>query len=174
LVQRMDPLKRPQSTASDDMNTPPDASGVEMFATWGGLMAGVATILFLAVLLDQKPFETQIIALAADTEYVFFLVFCDSRAWRGYSLRNKTVQQELPRLLGVHCVFVVLIIAALTFALSARSRLPSSWVLESGPKHESPFEFGLIVIGAIAATAQAWVYRRILGRALAVETATTR
>lgn len=165
----MDQLNQRQDTIADAMNTPPKASGLEMFATWAGLMLGAATILLLGILLGEKPFGLQIVAVAADTEYVFFLVFCDSRAWRGYSLRDKRVQRELPRLLGPHCFFLFLIVVALTVALSSRSRLPSSWVVESGSKHDSPFAVALIIAGVLAATAQAWLYRNKLARALAVE-----
>jgi hypothetical protein len=156
------------------MNTPPSASGVEMLVTWVGLIAGAMTIVLLATIWFPRQFGLQIVSLVADTEFVFFLVFCDSRAWRGYSLRNKRVQQELPRLLGIHCLFLVVVFAVLTFALSARPRLPSSWLAESGPKHDSPLEFGLIVIGAITMMTQAWIYRNILRRAVEIESTTIR
>jgi hypothetical protein len=148
------------------MDTPPDASLLMMSLTWVGIMAGMMTTFLLAILMVHRPFGIQVIFLVADTEFVFFLVFCDSRAWRGYSLRNKRVQQELPHLLGIHCLFLVLIFALLTFALSAQSRLPSSWLVESGPKDVSPFAFGLIFIGVITVMTQAWTYRRILSRVL--------
>jgi hypothetical protein len=170
----MGETKHRQSTAPDAMKTPPSASAVEMLVTWVGLVAGAMAIILLATIWLPRQFGLQIVSLVGDTELVFFLVFCDSRAWRGYSLRNKRVQQELPHLLDVHCLFLILVFALLTFALSARSRLPSSWLVESGPKYDSPFALGLIVIGTMTAMTQAWIYRKILRRAVAVENATTR
>jgi hypothetical protein len=151
------------------MDTPPDASLLKMFITWVGIVAGVLAIFLLFILLNHRPFEIQVVSLVADTEFVFFLVFCDSRGWRRYSLRNKQVQRELPRLLGIHCLFLVLIFALLTFALSAQSRLPSSWLVESGPRDVSPFAFGLILIGVITVMTQAWILRKILKLALEAE-----
>src|SRR5258706_6435516 len=151
------------------METPPDASLLKMFITWVGIMAGALTTFLLAILLVHRPFGIQILFLVADTELVFFLVFFDSRAWRGYSLRDKRVQHALPRLLGIHCFCLVLIFALLTFALSAKPRLPSSWVTESGPKDTSPFALVLILIGGITPTIQAWRYRMILRRAVESE-----
>ena len=155
------------------VDTPPDASLLKMFITWVGIMAGALTTLLLAILLVHRPFGIKILFLVADTEFVFFLVFFDSRAWRGYSLRNKRVQQELPRLLGIHCFCLVLIFALLTFALSVEPRLPGSWVMENGPKDTSPFALILILIGGITPTIQAWGYRRILRRAVEDENTTT-
>jgi hypothetical protein len=151
------------------MDTPPDASLLKMFITWVGIMAALLTLFLLLIFLRDGRFQLQIVSVLADTGFVFFLVFCDSRAWRGYSLRNKRVQQELPRLLGIHCLFLVLLFALLTFALSVRPHLPHSWLVESGPKDVSPFAFGLIWIGVITLMTQAWVLRKILRRASEAE-----
>lgn len=159
----------PEIKAANIMDTPPKDSILTSFLTWVGIMAALMATFLLLILLDHRPFEIQIVSLVADTELVFFLVFFDSRAWRGYSLRDKRVQQALPRLLGIHCFCLVLIFALLTFALSAKPRLPSSWVTESGPKDTSPFALVLILIGGITPTIQAWRYRRILRRAVESE-----
>jgi len=120
----------------------------------------------LVILLDGRPFELQTISLIADTEFVFFFVFCNSRSWRGYSLRNKTVQQQLPHLLQIHCLFLVLLIAVETFALSERPHLPDSWIAERGPRLLSPFESGLLLIGMAIVITQVLISRRILSRTL--------
>jgi len=155
------------------MDTPPNDTILTSVLTWVGIMAALMATFLLLILLDHRPFEIQIVSLVWDTEFVFFLVFFDSRAWRGYSLRNKRVQQELPRLLGIHCFCLVLIFALLTFALSVEPRLPSSWVTENGPKDMSPFVLVLILIGGITPTIQAWRYRRILRRAVEDENTAT-
>jgi hypothetical protein len=163
----------PEVKAANVMDTAPSDSILTSFLTWVGLMAALLATFLLLILLDHRPFEIQIVSLVADTEFVFFLVFFDSRAWRGYSLRNKRVQQELPRLLGIHCFCLVLIFALLTFALSVEPRLPSSWVTKNGPKDTSPFALLLIFIGGVTPTIQAWRYRRILRRAVEDENTTT-
>lgn len=155
------------------MDTPPQDSMLTAFLTWVGIMAALLATFLLVILLNHRPFEIQIIALVWDTEFVFFLVFFDSRAWRGYSLRDKRVQQELPHLLGIHCACLVLIFALLSFALSVEPRLPSSWVRENGPRDTSPFVLVLILIGGITPTIQAWRYRRILRLAVEAENITT-
>jgi hypothetical protein len=154
------------------MDTPPQDSILPAFLTWVGIMAALLGTFLLVILLNHRPFESQILALVWDTEFVFFLVFFDSRAWRGYSLRNKQVLQELPRLLGIHCFCLVLIFVLLTFALSVEPRLPSSWVTENGPKDTSPFALVLILIGGITPTIQAWRYRKILSGAVEAKNTT--
>lgn len=151
------------------MDTPPVGSSTKGFITWIGIVAGALTVILLSIFLGDRRFGIQIVSLVADTGLVFFLVFCDSRAWRGYSLRDKRVQQELPHLLGVHCLFLVLLLALLTFALSAQSRLPASWLVGSGPRDTPPFVLALLLIGSLTVIAQAWILRRILRRALEAE-----
>lgn len=151
------------------MDTPPVGSPVKMFIAWVGIMAGFLTVLLLSIFWGDRPFGIQIVSLIADTGLVFFFVFCDSRAWRGYSLRDKRVRQELPHLLGIHSLFLIVIGLLLTFVLSEQSLLPASWLVESGPKHESPFEVGLIFIGVAVVMTQAWIYRKILRRAAEAE-----
>ncbi len=155
------------------MDTPPQDSILTAFLTWVGLMAAFVATFLLVILLNHRPFEIQVIALVWDTEVVAFFVFFDSRAWRGYSLRDKLVQRELPRLLGIHCSCLILIFALLSFALSVEPRLPSSWVKKNGPKDTSPFVLVLIFFGAIMPTIQAWRYRRILKLAVEAENITT-
>jgi hypothetical protein len=174
LAQSMGQTKERQSTGRDPMNTPPNASRVERLITWVGVVTAGMTLFLLAILLVHKPFGIQIVSLVAYTEFVFFLVFCDSRAWHGYSLRNKRVQQEMPCLLGVHFLFLVLVFGVLTFALSAQSRLPGSWLVESGSRNVSRFAFALLLIGTITAWTQAWICRKILRRAMEVENTTMR
>jgi hypothetical protein len=156
------------------MDTPPNDSILTSFLTWVGIMAGALTIILLLLLLNHRPFQIQIVYLVADTESVFFLVFFDSSAWRGYSLRDKRVQQALPRLLGIHCFCLVLMLALISFAFSVEPRLPSSWITESSSKDTSPFVLALVLIGSITPMLQAWRYRTILRRAVEDENTTIR
>jgi hypothetical protein len=143
------------------------AAVVNILLWFGGLMTAFLATVFLMVILMDKPFGVQIVSLVGDTEFVFFLVFCDSKSWRGYSLRNRTVQQQLPHLLRIHSLFLSLIFVVLTIALSARPHLPDVWFVESGSwRRSSPFAFVLIFAGSAAAVTEAWILRRMLSRAL--------
>jgi hypothetical protein len=64
----------------------------------------VLPILFLATMLDfvalrENQFGIQTASIIGDTGFVFLLVFCDTRGWKGYSLGEKAVRQKLPMLL---------------------------------------------------------------------------
>lgn len=140
---------------------------------FGGFMTGILALVLLMVFLIDKPFGIQIVSLFAITEFVFFLVFCDSRSWRGYSLRDPTVRQQLPHLLRIHSLVLGLIFVVLTVVLSAMPHLPGAWLAENVVwyhnfvRHQSsPFVFVLLLAGSVAATTEAWFLRKILGRAL--------
>src|ERR1700676_340328 len=149
----------------NDMPAPP-ASPTQIFLAWVGFLVAMFATFFFLILLGDRPFGPQIVSLVADSVLVFYLVFFDTRLGRGYRLRNKAIQQELPHLLRIHGLYLVLLFALLTFVLSVRPNLPQSWLVESGPKDVSRFAFGLILIGVITVMTQAWTYRKILSRVL--------
>jgi hypothetical protein len=149
------------------------AAVIYLLLWFGGLMAAFLATVFLMVFFMDKPFGVQIVSLFAETEFVVFLVFCNSRSWHGYSLRNKTVQQQLPHLLRIHGLFVGLIFVVLTMALSAIPHLPDIWFAENVSwthnfvRHQSsPFAFVLILAGSVAAVTEASILRKVLSRAL--------
>jgi hypothetical protein len=156
----------PQLEPINYMDTPPQVSLAKAALTLVVVMIVLLGTFLLVILLDGRPFELQTISLIVDTEFVFFFVFCNSRSWRGYSLRNKTVRQQLPHLLQIHCLFLVLLIAVETFALSERPHLPDSWIAKPGPRLMSPFESGLLLIGMAIVITQVLISRRILSRTL--------
>lgn len=156
----------PQLEPINTMDTPPQVSLAKAAVTLVGVMIVLLGTFLLVILLDGRPFQLQTISLIGDTEFVFFFVFCNSRSWRGYSLRNKAVQQQLPYLLQIHCLFLALLIAVETFALSERPHLPDSWIAKPGPRLSSPFESGLLLIGMAIAISQILISRKILSRAL--------
>lgn len=156
----------PEIKPADIMDTPPKGSNLTTFLTFVGLMIGLMAAFGLLLFLDGRPFQLQVFSTFADTEFVFFFVFCDSRAWHGYSLHNRHVRRELPRLVRIHCLSLVLIFAFLTFALSARPHLPSLWLVGNGPRAVSFFASALMLFGIVTVMAQAMMYRKILRRAL--------
>jgi hypothetical protein len=157
----------PQLEAINTMDTPPQVSLAKAAVTLVGVMGVLLGTFLLVILLDGRPFELQTISFIVDTEFVFFFVFCNSHSWRGYSLRNKAVQQQLPHILQIHCLFLVLLIAVETFALSERPHLPHSWLVDPGYRYTtSPFESVLFLIGMAIVLTQVLISRKILSRAL--------
>jgi hypothetical protein len=160
----------PQLQPINTMDTPPQmsiAKGVRFVI--GLLLVLLGTFVFYIYFLGGRPFEIQAISLIADTECVFLFVFFDTSMGRGYSLRDKAVQQQLPRLLQIHFVSLVFLYALITFALSARSHLPHSWLVNPNPGYRystSPFASVLLLIGLTAVIAQVLISRKILSRAV--------
>jgi hypothetical protein len=148
----------------ENMDVPP-AFSTKGLLTWLGFMAALLGTVLLLLFLSDRPYGVRVVCLVGDTVWVSFLVFCDSRYWRGYSLRNNTVRQELPLLLRVHCLFLLFLFSGLTLAISAQSQLPSSWVVERGQRRPSFFVSGLICVGVTVSVTGAWFCRRILRRA---------
>lgn len=99
----------------------------KQIGTWLGIFLGAMALVFLAILIADKPFGLQITTLVGYTGLLFFQVFCDSRAFKGYSLRLTAVRNKIPTLLAIHTVFLLFVLAALNVALSVRSHVLSSW-----------------------------------------------
>ncbi len=158
----------PQLQPINTMDTPPQMSYAKAARLGVGvLIVLVGTFLFYIYFLDGKPFEIQAISLIADTELVFSFVFFDTSMGRGYSLRDKVVQQHLPRLLQIHFLSLVFLFALITFAVSAQPHLPRSWLVDPGYRYStSPFVSVLILIGVGIGITQVLISRKILSRAL--------
>ena len=104
--------------------------------------------------------------LISYTAAVFWFVFMGS-GWLGgaYSLPEKAVRQSLPRLLAIHGGSLVLIFTVQKVAFAQRPRLPDSWLIEHG-KNPSWFVSGLWLAFILGGTAQTYISRAILSRAL--------
>jgi hypothetical protein len=144
-------------------------SVAKQFGTWLGLVSGSMAILFLLILIGDKPYGVQFTTLIGDTGFVYFLVFCDSRAYKGYSLRLTAVRKKIPTLLAIHAAFLLFIFVALTAALSVRSHLSSSWLITKG-KRDSWFDVLLLVIGVTVYVSQTQICRKILSRSIDADT----
>lgn len=140
--------------------------------TWVSLMLGFLALAILFVVFVHKPFGIQITTLIGYTAAVFFLVFFRWRRHRAYSLREKPVQREIPRLLKVHVAFLVLVFAGLSFAIHVRPSLPSYWLTEHGKRGETLFEWVVIVCFASTLMTQVYVSRKILSRSCQAEKTT--
>lgn len=141
-------------------------SVAKAFVTWLGLIAGSMAIFWLAILTADKPFGLQITTLVGYTGFVFFQVFCDSRAFKGYSLRLPAVRKKIPTLLGIHAVFLVFVFVALTGALWVRPWLiTNSWLITRG-RRDNWFDLLVMVIGVSVGMGQTLISRKILSRSI--------
>ena len=150
-------------------------SGFIVFKEWGVFI--VLPILFLTttlgfVALIDTPFGIQIVAMIACTGFVFLLVFCDTRGWKGYSLGEKAVRQKLPLLLCIHVGFLVLIFAGITVAILIHSHLSLFWTVQRNKggsgrfRNLSYFDHLSVLSGVAIVFTQTFICRGILGRAL--------
>jgi hypothetical protein len=150
-------------------------SGVAVLKELGPILAipfvMVGSVILFAVY-GEYPFVKQIALLLGYTYFVFLLVFCDTRSWKGFSLSNKAVQQKLPLLLCIHAGFLMVIFAGVTGAILVHPHLSLFWTLERDSGGSSRFSnmsyFDFMSVAACVAVlfAQALISRRILGRAL--------
>jgi hypothetical protein len=150
-------------------------SGFIVFKEWGVFI--VLPIWFLTtflgyVALSDTPFGIQITSMITYTGFVFLLVFCDTRGWKGYSLAEKAVRQKLPLLLCIHAGFLVIIFTGITIAIRIHPHLSLFWTLERDRGGRGRFSslsyfdnLSILSFVAIVFT-QTLICRRILGRAL--------
>ena len=162
----------PQRLApTQDMDRPPKASIGKFLIEWTAVMVTLFGLVAIYIFfLDNTRFGFQVLCLVVQTFYVFFYVFCDTRYWHGYSLRNKTVQHELPRLLRIHCLFLVLLFAVVTAILSARPYMPPLWFIETkGNRPISIYSTGFFLICFAVVETQVILSRKILSRGLSAK-----
>ena len=140
-------------------------SVAKQLGTWLGIVSAAMALLWLAILIADKAFGLQITTLAGYTGLLFFQVFCDSRAFKGYSLRLTAVRNKIPTLLAIHAVFLLFIFVALTAALSVRPHVLSSRHVRDGER-DNWFGMVLILAGVVICMGQTLISRRILNRSI--------
>jgi ABC-type transport system involved in cytochrome c biogenesis permease subunit len=136
--------------------------------TWLATFLAAVAAIILYIFLDDKPSGFQIATLITYTGAVFFFIFSHSRGWKGYSLRQKAVQRELPRLLCIHVAFLGVLFAVLALAFWIRPRLSLFWIVQRGSttRHSSFYEDVLILLCTLVGMTQILISRGILGRAV--------
>jgi len=126
------------------------------------LAVTIVSVLVLYALFGEEPFGFQLVTVIAYSWTVFLFVFF---RWKGfdkaYSLRDKAVQRQIPRLLAIHGAFLLLVFAVLKLGSYLRSGLPSSWLAED-VRHHSWFSTGLIWVCTVVWLAQVYLSRSIL------------
>jgi hypothetical protein len=124
-------------------------------------MAGVVAVFLLYVMLEDKPFGRQLAISVGYTLMCFLYVFF---RWRGmpefYSLRDKRIRHQVPRLVRIHLAFTTILLAGLSD--SVRQWFPDSWLLERGPKHDSCYAISMILFSVLTFFTQVFISRRIL------------
>ena len=140
-------------------------SVAKQLGTWLGIVSGGMALFLLGILIADKPFGLQITTLIVYTGLVFFQVFCDSRAFKGYSLRLTAVRNKISTLYAIHVVFLLFVFVALTAALSLRPHVLSSWHTTNG-KRDNWFDMLLIIIGVTICMCQTLISRKILSRSI--------
>jgi hypothetical protein len=112
--------------------------------------------LCLFIALEDRRFGMQIATAITYTYFAFWYIFFPTRGMlEKYSLRSKTVQRRIPRLLAIHCALLALIFQGQTMWLAAKSRMQL---------HDTLYALVLIVSVTIIFFAQVLISRRILGR----------
>ena len=150
-------------------------SGFVVLKEWG--LFFVLPIMFLATMLSfvalrENQFGIQIAMIIVDTGFVFLLVFCDTRGWKGYSLSEEAGRQKLPLLLFIHAGFLVVIFAGVTVAILIHPHLSHFWTLQrnrGGRGKLSNLSYSdhvSILTGVAIVFTQTLISRGILGRAL--------
>ncbi len=117
------------------------------------------------ILLHDRLYGIQYATLISYSGAVFIWTFFRTR---GVKTRHKLsapyVQEQLPRLLMIHCVYLLAIFFLETWALAIRPSMSSWWLTGQG-RDMPPFDFGLMLIGMAIGISQVVLSRRILGNA---------
>lgn len=156
---------------STDKVTVAEALGVYLL-----LLFVFAVTICAFIALDKHPYGIQIATLTGYSGAVFVYTFFRTRGVNTkYSLLEPYVQQQLPRLLLIHCIYLLGIFFLETVALSFRPSM-SNWWLDS--REVPPFDFALMIVGTFIAVSQVILSRRILSRSkeqfCSAEASTTR
>ena len=158
-------------TMFEQLDEPPKTTQVSTAMTFGILvayLAGAFGAFLLFIFLGDKRYGTQITTIIVYTYFAFWYVFFPTRGLlEKYSLRNTTVQRQIPRLLAIHCAFLILIVFGQTLLLEMKPHLPAYWFAEERGGRGAPLYFWVMFIPPIILFwAQVLISRRILSSSL--------
>ncbi len=127
----------------------------------GGAFGGFC----LFIILSDRPFGIQIATAITYTYFAFWYVFFPTRGLlEKYSLRDKTVQQQIPRLFAIHCAFLISIFFGQTIWFAMKPHLSNNWATDRGAG--TPYVWVMIVSSIAFFFTQVLISRRILSRSL--------
>ena len=138
------------------------AMALGIFAAYAVGIVGAACIF---IVLGERPFGIQIATAITYTYFAFWYIFFPTRGLlERYSLRNKTVQRQIPLLLAIHCAFLIPIFVGETIWFSVKLNLPSYWLTEHGKRGAPLYVWLVMVCIVFAFFIQVLICRRILSR----------
>lgn len=152
-------LEEPKETPQVSIGTSVGIAIAYLIGAFGGVC--------LFLILRDRPFGVQSATAVVYTYFAFWYVFFPTRGLLDkYSLRDKRVQQQLPRLLAIHATFLVLLFFGQTGLFAMKQHLPSYWLTEHGTRGDTLYE--LVLLGTFVALffTQVLISRRILSRGL--------
>jgi hypothetical protein len=115
----------------DEPRKAPRVSIAMSLGIFAAYMAGAFGGLLLFILLGEKRFGIQIASAITYTYFAFWYVFFPTRGLEEkYSLQNKIIQMQIPRLLGIHCAFLFLIFLGQSAWFAIRPNLLSRRLVE--------------------------------------------
>ena len=125
-----------------------------------------AISLFAFIALADQPYGTQCATLIVYSGAIFIWTFFRTRGVHTrHRLSAPYVREQLPRLLLIHCVFMVAVFALETWALSMQPFMSSWWLSSQSRRDMPPFTFAMMLGGMAIGTSQIVYTRRILGKA---------
>src|SRR5689334_15614681 len=100
-----------------------------------------ASFIFLFAIADLS-YGIQLGSLIPYTAFVALGTFSAQRGMQPYFFECSVVQQTIPRLIGRHCSFLIVIILLETITLRLKRYMPASWLSSTG-KDGSHFSMAL-------------------------------
>lgn len=151
----------------DEPKKPPQVSIAVSLGILGAYLVGAFGGLCLFIVLGERPFGVQIATAITYTYFAFWYVFFPTRGLlEKYSLQNKTVQQQIPLLLAIHCAFLIPMLLGQTIWFAMKRHLPSYWLTEPGKWGASLHVWVMIGSFVVVFFTQVLISRRILNRSL--------
>ena len=150
-----------EEQSAEDPVTFAEALGVYML-----ILALICVSVLAFVFLGDRRYGMQYATLICYSGSVFIGTFFRTRGVKTkYSLSAPYVQEQLPRLLMIHCVFLLAIFYMETWAFVIRPSMSSWWLTAHGSRDMPPFDFATVLIGIAIAFSQIVLSRHILGSA---------
>lgn len=128
------------------------------------VLLAMLSSLILYLVLDDLHFGTQIATAIVYTGVVWAYTFLHTNLGPSYRLNDPTVQRAFPKLLLIHVAFLFLLFTFQTTLFALKSSLPPSWLVESGPKHDSVYKWLSLIPPILIGATQVFWLRRILHR----------
>ena len=133
-----------------------------------GLAGTIPFIIYIGP--SNLAFGIQIATTIVYTVAMFWLIFLPAKGDNTeYSLWDERVQEKLPRLLGIHVVFLSWVLAMHSTASVARPHLPAYWFKGYSSGRDTLFQDVGILFYVLTGMTQRLISRGILSRAVGAQ-----